>query len=162
MACSLVDFGQRSSKELSAALSVNQQYVEMLSPLTRCELEDLLDYAVYAKHAGDGRAFLIAMDQSSVYESANFDWFKARYPTFIYVDRIAIGDEWQRQGLGRSFYQDLEKFAREARAPFICAEVNVAPPNPASHAFHARMGFNAVGEAKVDAKTVRYYVKALE
>jgi predicted GNAT superfamily acetyltransferase len=39
----------------------------------------------------------------------------------------------------------------------ICCEVNVDPPNPASDAFHASLGFHEIGRASMaNGKVVRY------
>lgn len=35
------------------------------------------------------------------------------------------------------------------------------PPNPASDAFHAALGFEPVGSAGVGSKTVRYFARTL-
>lgn len=46
----------------------------------------------------------------------------------------------------------------------VCCEVNSDPPNPASDAFHARLGFAEVGAAAIHggAKSVRYLARPLE
>jgi len=153
---------EMTSETASASLAVNKQYEAMLSPLTMADFEELVRDSCYAKQAGDGAAFLIAFHQGSRYEkSDNFDWFKSRYKRFVYVDRIAISDHLQRQGLGQALYEDLVGFAKRRNAPVLCAEVNIDPPNPASHKFHTTMGFKPVGEAHAGGKHVQYYVKSL-
>jgi uncharacterized protein len=45
----------------------------------------------------------------------------------------------------------------------VGCEINLLPPNPASDAFHARMGFVEVGAAQLaNGKTVRYLERALD
>ena len=46
----------------------------------------------------------------------------------------------------------------------LTCEVNVAPPNPVSHAFHAAMGFVEVGRQGTEggAKTVALLARSLE
>jgi predicted GNAT superfamily acetyltransferase len=66
----------------------------------------------------------------------------------------------EARGLGhaRRLYDDLAAVA--AGRP-LCCEVNVVPPNPASLAFHDRLGFVTCGE-DVDprnGKRVRYLVQ---
>lgn len=155
------DFAPMTALTAPASLAVNQRYVAMLSPLTLEGLGDLVARACYAKQTGDGAAFLIAFDQDGAYDSENFQWFKERYRRFVYIDRIVIGDALQRRGLARLFYEDLADFARKRGAAHLCAEVNVEPPNPASHAFHLQSGFGPVADGTLGAKTVRYYVKTL-
>jgi predicted GNAT superfamily acetyltransferase len=50
---------------------------------------------------------------------------------------------------------------RPSGRSLIVCEVNVEPPNPASDAFHARLGFATVGSATLQdqQKTVRYLSK---
>jgi predicted GNAT superfamily acetyltransferase len=45
----------------------------------------------------------------------------------------------------------------------VVCEVNLAPPNPASDAFHAALGFAEVGTVVIEggAKTVRYLSRCL-
>ena len=144
------------------SLAVNLRFEAMLSPLQLSDLTELVTDSCYAKQTGDGAAFLIAFDQDSRYEnSVNFDWFKKRFDQFIYVDRIAIDTPMQGKGIARLFYEDLIAFAKTKVAPVLCAEVNIEPPNPASHAFHKGMGFEAIGEASIGEKRVLYYAKKI-
>jgi uncharacterized protein len=46
-------------------------------------------------------------------------------------------------------YRDLIARSEEAHQPRIVREVNIDPPNPASLAFHAALGFEMVGEASI-------------
>ena len=94
--------------------------------------------------------FVIAMDETSAYQSMNYLWFRARYPRFTYVDRIAIVPELKGRGLGRRIYDELGAMVRD-RSPLIACEVNVRPPNPESVAFHARIGFREVGQQDAEA-----------
>ena len=152
---------QMTPATYSASLAVNEKYVEMLAPLDLAGLEELVELSCYAKHTGEGEAFLIAVDGAARYDCENHEWFKARYENFIYIDRIAIGDAYQRKGLGKIFYEDLISFASKRGCKNLCAEVNVKPDNPASHGFHLTMGFEPVGEGQDGHKIVRYYVKSI-
>jgi predicted GNAT superfamily acetyltransferase len=65
---------------------------------------------------------------------------------FSYVDRVVIGERWQRIGLGRRLYEDVViAGARAAGRRAVCAEVNLRPRNDASLGFHAALGFVEVG-----------------
>ncbi|MCH1580367.1 MAG: GNAT family N-acetyltransferase, partial [Luminiphilus sp.] len=74
-------------------------------------------------------------------------WFVDRYSSFLYVDRIVIDQAHARRGVGSALYCDLIEFATRRGHPALCCEINVLPPNPASHAFHARFGFKEVGRS---------------
>lgn len=149
---------------LDAVLALNDEHVAETSALSRAALAAMVDEAFAATQAGDGRdGFLIAFAQDAAYESPNFLWFRRRYERFVYVDRIVVAGHARGRGLARAFYEDLFAEARRAGVPAIVCEVNVDPPNPASDAFHDRMGFFEAGRARLTdrAKTVRYLVKAL-
>lgn len=150
--------------DYSAVLALNAAHTLETGPLDREELADIIDQAFYAREVGGGAdAFLIAMDQDAAYESPNFDWFKARYPRFLYVDRIIIASHARRRGLARGLYEDLFVQARRGGHEIVACEVNIDPPNPASDALHAALGFEEVGQAVIygGAKVVRYFVRRL-
>ena len=112
--------------------------------------------------ADDQGGFLIAFDQDADYASPNFLWFKARSEDFVYVDRIAVSPVFRGQGTASALYRELFEAARTAGHNRIVCEVNMVPPNPASDAFHARLGFREVGRAELTAsKIVRYLEKRL-
>ncbi|WP_340107890.1 GNAT family N-acetyltransferase [Pikeienuella sp. HZG-20] len=143
--------------------ALNRAHEVELSPLTPPALQALIAGATYARAADDG-AFLIGFDQSAAYESPNFLWHRARFGRFLYVDRIAVAATHRRSGLAAALYADLFAFAAARGLERVVAEVNAEPPNPASDAFHAGLGFKTVGEARLKArdKTVRYIERVLD
>lgn len=153
------------SDDIPALLSLNNANWEETSLLDEGGMSALLKSAYYARGLdGGARAFLIAFDQHAPYANPNFEWFKSRFESFIYVDRVIVGEANRGRGLGKELYLDLFTFAREAGDHRIVCEVNIAPPNLASEEFHANMGFTSVGEASIydGKKTVRYFEKLLE
>ena len=78
-------------------------------------------------------------------------WFAERYGRFLYIDRIVIDRTFGRRGVGNALYSDLIQFAATQGWSMLCCEINVSPPNPVSHAFHAGFGFHEVGRS-ADAK----------
>jgi predicted GNAT superfamily acetyltransferase len=102
-------------------------------------------------------------DQGAQYDSPNFLWFRSRYPRFVYVDRIVVASSARGRGLARRLYDDLFKQAIAAGHDRVVCEVNMQPPNPASDAFHAALGFVEVGTATIHDgnRTVRYLSCAL-
>lgn len=99
---------------------------------------------------GDARSiapagFIIALTPDAPYTSPNFLWFRERYPSFLYVDRIAVAAPWRRQGLGRALYESTAEHARALGLPWVTCEVNLVPPNPESIDFHLRIGFERAG-----------------
>ncbi len=104
--------------------------------------------------------FLLVMSEASDYDGDNFRWFAERYSRFLYVDRIVIDRTFARRGAGTALYSDLIKFAATQSWSTLCCEINVSPPNPVSHAFHADFGFKEVGRSGVAGapKVVSYQV----
>ena len=149
---------------IAGFLALNRECESQLWPLTEDELRALLDIAYFAKLTGDGQAMLIAFDERAPYESPNHRWFRARYPRFVYVDRVAVSESARGAGQARKLYEELMTKARADGHTVICAEVYSDPPNPQSDAFHEAMGFTEVGRAQLPdrgGKTVRYIVREL-
>jgi predicted GNAT superfamily acetyltransferase len=67
------------------------------------------------------------------------------------------------RGHARQLYADLFDRAARAGHDLITCEVNEYPPNPASDAFHAALGFAVAGQARIHGgkKTVRYFTRPL-
>ena len=63
-----------------------------------------------------------------------------------HVLNIAIGADWQRQGLGRRLMQHLIKVAREYRAEMMFLEVR--PSNLAAQRLYDDLGFNEIATRK--------------
>ena len=98
---------------------------------------------------GEIAGFLLAMRDGAAYANDNFDWFSARYPQFVYVDRIVVDAAISGKGIGRRLYDDLFDRARQLSIGIIACEYNLEPPNPASKRFHDRFGFTEVGRQHV-------------
>lgn len=160
----LIPLADATEAQIARALALNARDVEMLSPLDRTAFEALVDVAFAAWILEDGGGFLIAVSNGADYQSANYQWFAERLDRFVYVDRIVVAEEARGQGVARTLYAALTAAARAAGAPIIAAEVNVTPPNPASHAFHLALGFEPIADGATPdgRKTVRYYQKSLE
>lgn len=148
---------------LPAILALNNEHARELSWLEMPKLRHLVGEAFLALRAGEADAFLLAFDQDADYDSVNFLWFRARYPRFTYVDRVAVAAHARGRGLARRFYDALFDKARAAGHTIVACEVNSDPPNPGSDAFHAAMGFREVGSASIydGERSVRYFVREL-
>ena len=148
---------------LAGLLDLNNAHEVELSRLTPDDLRHLCDRAFLASRIGRVEAFLISFDQDADLTGVNFRWFRERCARFIYVDRIVVAPRARGQGHARRLYTDLIFRARRHGHDRIVCEVNADPPNPASDAFHARMGFRVIGSAVLSGsdKTVRYFSRAL-
>jgi predicted GNAT superfamily acetyltransferase len=153
--------------DLDAVLALNAASAQVTSALDRAALAALVAsaavFTVVVAEGGEVAAFLLALREDARYDNANFRWFGGRYPRFLYIDRIIVGEGHRRRGHGDLLYRDLAGRGREAAVPLLAAEVNVDPPNPASLSFHERQGFAPVGQQLLPTgKTVVMLVKSLE
>ncbi len=145
-------------------LRLNNLHAEALSRLDAASLATMLNRAFHARRIGQAEAFLLAFDQHAEYGSPNFTWFRGRFPMFVYVDRIAVAAEARGRGHARRLYADLFRRAAAAGHTRVGCEVNSHPPNPASDALHASLGFAEVGGAVLQdgARTVRYLLRGID
>ena len=148
---------------LDGVLALNNAHAAELSLLNRDRLAGLVRQALWAVQAGDADGFLLLLDETAAYDSPNFRWFTQRYGRFAYVDRVAVAPAARGRGLARQLYAGAFAAAVAAGQRVVAAEVNRIPPNPASDAFHAALGFRAVGQAAIHGgtRTVRYLLRDL-
>jgi predicted GNAT superfamily acetyltransferase len=153
----------RDAAVKKALLALNNAHAQELSWLEAERLEYLIGEAFLAKRIGRLDAFLLAFDQDARYDSPNFTWFRARYPRFVYVDRVVVAPSARGRGCARRLYADLFEHAVRAGHDSVVCEVNKMPPNVDSDAFHAALGFVEVGTASVHggSRTVRYLLHTL-
>jgi len=149
-----------SPETIIKIVALNNAHATELSWLDAKQLGVLLNQAFYARSIGHAEAFLLAFDETAVYGSPNYLWFRERYPRFVYIDRVVVSPAARRRGHAQRLYADLSQRAAAGRHSVICCEVNLDPPNPASDAFHAALGFTEVGRAALHGrgKTVRYLI----
>lgn len=134
-------------------VALNLAEVLQTSAMDLARLEHLHARAAYHRVAcvdGEVAAFLLAFRDGADYPNPNFDWFAARYPSFLYVDRIVVDATFNGRGLGSLLYRDLFAHARAIGAAVVTCEFNVVPANEASARFHARWGFQEVGRQWLD------------
>ena len=144
-------------------LGLNNENAAQLSHLTLADFGGLIDEAFCAAAIGEADALLLAFDQAASYDSPNFLWFRERYDRFVYVDRVVTALAARGKGYARALYCELFARAKAAAHSRIVCEVNFDPPNPASDAFHAALGFAEVGRDTIHngTKTVRYLLRDL-
>jgi len=144
-------------------LALNNRHATELSPLDEPSLARLLASAVHATAIGPADALMIVLDQDADYDSPNFQWWRQRRDRFIYVDRIVVAEHARGRGLARALYAGLFATRLAQSAGLVTLEVNSDPPNPASDAFHASLGFSLAGEAYLPdrGKSVRYLAREL-
>jgi predicted GNAT superfamily acetyltransferase/uncharacterized protein YggU (UPF0235/DUF167 family) len=127
-------------------LELNLASERELSALDERRLEWILSLAhssVVIEHGREIVAFALAIAPGTPYDSENYRWFASRFEQFLYLDRIVVAESQRRRGIGTLLYDAME--ARAAPLGRMVCEVNVAPSNPASLAFHAARGYAEIG-----------------
>lgn len=150
--------------ELAQLLVLNQSNLPHVGSISMRDMQHLYNQAIYFRVAelNDQLAgFLIAFEPRADYGSLNFLWFKKRYPSFVYIDRIVIAAEARRKSIASALYRDLEDFAVQRHIPQMACEYNLRPPNEISRQFHRRYGFKNAGtqETENGKKTVSLQIK---
>jgi predicted GNAT superfamily acetyltransferase len=144
-------------------LAWNHEHVELLSELDGARLVTLLGWAdLGSVIVAEGRdvGFVLTFPSGTAYDSANYRWFSERYPDFYYLDRVVVDPAVRRTGIGSRLYDEIEERAR-SRAPVMCLEVNLDPPNEPSLEFHRRRGFVEVGQDTATGHRVSLMAKEL-
>ncbi len=142
-----------TTNHFAAILDLNEEFVDVLAPLSRQRLQLLDSRASYHRVAidEDGLAgFVLAFGSEVSHDSVNFRWFAARYPSFLYVDRVVVSSRCQGSGVGSLLYQNLFAFARREGYEQVTCEIDTEPPNPRSERFHDGFGFREVGSQWVE------------
>ncbi len=149
--------------DIPAALALNNAHAAELSVLDADRMRALVAQAFHAEMLGPADAFIIALDQTAQYDSPNYAWVRSRYARFVYVDRLVVAPSARGRGLARQMYAALFDAAAAAGHDVVLCEVNQQPPNPASDALHAALGFRPVGTATVHGgqRTVQYLARAI-
>lgn len=135
--------------EAARIVAINNGAVPAVNALDECALHQLArmgDVHVAARADGAILGAVVTLGPGRPYDSLNYAWFLERYDDFLYVDRVVVAPAAKGRGVGRLLYEDVVDRARRGGRAHVLSEVNVDPPNPASHAFHERLGFSPVAE----------------
>ena len=156
--------------DAEAVLSINAENIPAVGEMDVGKLEFFARVAAFFVVAEDENdvplGFLIGLDNdaASEYDSPNFAHFTAKYTSELaYVDRIAVTESAQGQGLGPAMYNAFEAWAFGFGKGVLAAEVNTIPDNPHSHHFHQKFGFTEMqrGNPYGPDEEVAYYEKWL-
>lgn len=154
--------------DFAAIWAINAEGQPGVSPFTSGELATLLEIPARVWVAVDDAAharvvgYCVTYRSGDDYDGEEYAWFRQRHPAFLYIDQIAVAGTHRRAGIGAQLYAAVEQAARDWDLPALTCEVNRAPLNPASLAFHRRGGFSEVGSLDTrDGRTVALLVKTL-
>ena len=130
----------------AAVMSLNEESVEYLSPMTADSLQRLrvvTEHALVCEVDGQVAGFAVAYEPGADYPSINYRWHEQRFDDFLYLDRIAVNASFRRRGVASALYDAMEGTAAP-HGRMVC-EVYSEPPNHQSLAFHERRGYREVG-----------------
>lgn len=145
---SIYDLNQANTPEVGSLKSIN--HLKKLIELSAYNLLVLDDDEIVG--------FIICMREGSVYRSENYKFFVQKLKKFLYVDRVAIDEQYRRVGLGQAIYENIFIHAAKNDLP-IALEVNTQPVNQPSLNFHEKMGFDKVGAKSFEDHSVAYFIK---
>lgn len=134
--------------DVDALHAINEAAVPGVNSVPRGAFPALMEISdvtlVATDPAGRVAGFVLCLIEGLSYDSLNYAWISSHYPSFGYVDRVAVDAEVRGHGIGGLLYDAVEAHFR-GRRPCVMAEVNLAPPNPGSLKFHRERGFQDVG-----------------
>ena len=152
-------------KDYPFILRVNEENVEVLSPMDEAKLKGFAEFAeilLVAEVDNAPAAFLIGIREGiGCYDSENYLWFQKKYPQFLYVDRIVIDEPYRSAGIGKMLYQEVLHYACLTGVPMVTAEIDTIPYNETSLKFHERMGFQEVGVQFVRNNSIKVSLQAV-
>ncbi len=147
----MVTLRDATTDDFERILALNEVEKRQTSELAIERLSSMHAIADYHRVAlVDGRVmgFLIGFRETAPYENGNHAWFRERFDSFLYVDRIVVSADAGRRGIGSLLYRDFFDVASTGGAKRVTCEYNLEPPNPTSAAFHRKFGFAEVGQRR--------------
>ncbi|MEY4655929.1 MAG: hypothetical protein RL073_156 [Actinomycetota bacterium] len=149
--------------DLEVVWSINQENVPAVGEETLADLSKIHDQstiALVAEVSDQIVGFCMVLLPGADYGSPNYEFFCDRLDNFIYLDRVAVTENFQGMGIGSALYREVEM---RADAEWFALEVNTKPRNEGSLRFHAREGFVQMEELETrPGKTVSLMVKKLK
>jgi len=140
--------------ELDSVLALNNAAGPAILPLDAARLRGFFETAEYfrvAERDGGLVGVLIGFGCEAPHDSPNFAWFRERFPSFFYIDRIVVASRRRGGGVGRAFYADVQSHA-ELRYPQLACEVFLERGNDPALLFHGSFGFREVGQHVMPAR----------
>lgn len=153
-------------EDLEDILRVNQRNVPKVGTVTIQELKSIVQMSCFKRLVEDEKGifgFILCLFPGQRYESPNYQWFSKNCEDFIYIDRIAIDERYQGNGIGSMLYAELLRFGENSSSECLCCEVNIKPPNEDSLGFHKKQEFKKLGELDTESgkKVVALFMKRL-
>lgn len=139
--------------DAAAIAELNEVFASVTSPMDAerfMMLFALSSFCLVAENTNAILGFVIAMKNGAPYDNGNYQWFEARVPDMVYVDRIVLARDARGKGVGQQLYNYLSELAVGADCRTMTAEIDIDPPNEHSVYFHAKLGFSEMGRRTLD------------
>ncbi|MGK0400745.1 MAG: putative GNAT superfamily acetyltransferase [Candidatus Azotimanducaceae bacterium] len=149
-------------------LALNNDNTPHVNALSEQSLDVLIEQAasfrVMVSQDNALSGFVLLLREGQAYESLNYRWFSEAFEEFLYVDRIIIAPPCRGQGVAQALYGHATDLAQAMGIKNLTCEVNLAPPNPRSLAFHHAQGFQEMAQQMTDGgrKRVSLLRKAID
>ena len=151
-----------SKEKLNLIFELNQNNIPALGSLNSLKhVQDIYNNSLFLIEViveDDFAGFAFVMDNKSEYQSLNYKYFKNKYNDFLYIDRVAFIDKFQRRGYGTITYDEIHKLSKKLNS-LLCCEVNTFPLNKESMDFHRKYGFSVIEEVPFGEKKVAMLCK---
>ncbi len=138
----------------SEVLALNNDNTPHVNALSEQALDALIaqaaSFQVMTRQDKTLSGFVLLLREGQGYESLNYRWFSETFEQFLYVDRIIVAPDCRGQGVAQALYDHAIDLAQAMGVKTLTCEVNLAPPNPRSLAFHHRQGFQEMGQQMTD------------
>ena len=152
-----------TASDIEVVWAINQENVPAVGEETREDLAKIHEQstiALVAEASNQVVGFCMVLLPGAEYGSPNYEFFCGRLDDFIYLDRVAVTENFQGMGIGATLYREVEV---QTDAAWFALEVNTKPRNEGSLRFHAREGFVQMEELETrPGKTVSLMVKKLK
>ncbi|MDA8627441.1 GNAT family N-acetyltransferase [Pseudomonadales bacterium] len=142
---------QRFRPEVLALNNDNTPHVNALSEQALDALiAQAASFRVMTSQDNTLSGFVLLLREGQAYESLNYRWFSETFEAFLYVDRIIVAPHCRGEGVAQALYDHAIGLARAMAVQNLTCEVNLAPPNPRSLAFHHAQGFQEMAQQMTD------------
>lgn len=146
-----------TASDLSSMLALNNGAAPAVPETSEADLAELLrasSFGFAAVSDDEFLGFVVGFEPGMDYASPNYLYFESRGTDHLYVDRIVVAEEARGMRIGQTLYRRVIALAVDQGRTEVTCEVNIEPPNPASLAFHSRLGFSEVGRQENGYATV--------
>ena len=151
-----------SDEIMQFIFELNQKNIPALGSLNNLQhVQDIYNHSLFAVKVivqDEFAGFAFVMGHISKYKSLNYMYFKNNFKNFLYIDRVAFGDKFQRKGYGTKVYNKIYEITKNLSLP-LCCEVNTVPLNKQSLDFHEKFGFEILEKVPFGEKQVAMLCK---